>query len=60
MSLYLVLKAYKSLILGKLYAGKMDLRPGPRKIYVFMERQPTEIVGLHSLSYLTVFVDDVF
>ena len=25
-----------------------------------MERQPTEIIGLRSLSYLTVFVDDVF
>ena len=30
------------------------------KIYVFMERQPTEIIGLRSLSYLGVFVDDVF
>ena len=25
-----------------------------------MERQPTEIIGLRSLSYLGVFVDDVF
>ena len=32
----------------------------PRKIYIFMERQLTEIIGVRSLSYLTVFVDDVF
>ena len=32
----------------------------PRKIYIFIERQPTEIIGLRSLSYLGVFVDYVF
>ena len=34
-------------------------RVEPKKIYIFIERQPTEIIGLRSLSYLGVFLDNV-
>ena len=57
---FLYLEIYNNYNKVTIFLNPITVKTGPRKLYVFMERQPTEIIGLRSLSYLGVFVDDVF